>query len=952
MPERARYQDRHIGPDAAELARMLAKVGGGASLEEFIAKAVPAGIRAAAPPELPPLAGAPEGAGALSEERARAELERFAARNGAHKPMLGLGFYGSVMPSAVRRLMLENPAWYSAYTPYQSEISQGRLALLLAFQTMVADLCGLDMANASLLDEASAGAEAMMLLRRTCKDAGRRVFLVDADSHPQNIDVLRTRAAPCDVEIRLCADEAAFHAGAADAFGAYFSYPGSSGRVADWRAAVAHLRERGVPAAMCADPLALLLLAPPGELGAAVAVGSAQRFGLPLGAGGPHAGFIAFEAGYARQAPGRIVGISKDRQGRMAFRLALQTREQHIRRDKATSNICTAQALPAMLAAAYAIHHGGAGLRRIAARVHRHAAGLAAALRAGGECQLLHDAFFDTLSFEHPDPAGAVAAAAAAGYDIRRDGDVVSVSCDETTTEADLGRLAAACGGEWRGLPAAAEPPAPLRRAKAALPHRVFSQNASEHAFMRLLRRLAHKDIALDRSMIPLGSCTMKLNAAAAMEPLSRARWNGQHPFAPAARLRGMQELSADLGAMLLGVTGFDEVSFQPNAGSQGEYAGLLAIRGWHRERGEDGRRVCLVPASAHGTNPASAAMAGMEIVSLAADAEGGVDLADLRAKAAEAGGRLAALMLTYPSTCGIYNDSLGEACRIVHEAGGQVYMDGANLNALVGVALPGELGPDVMHINLHKTFCIPHGGGGPGAGPIVCKKHLGPHLPGHPCAPAGGRRDGAVSAAPLGSGMLLAVSWAYMRMMGAAGLRAATGVAVLAANYMARVLGERFSMAYASASGWCAHEFVLDLREFKKSAGVTVERVAKRLIDMGFHAPTVSFPRPDTLMIEPAESESLAEIDRFCEAMLRIRAEIDRVAAGEWPRDDNPLANAPHAAADLLAGWEGRPYAAAEAAYPLPWLKEDKYWPPVGFVDQVFGDRNLRCALALDEEI
>ncbi len=937
MPERPHYRDRHIGPDAAELQRMLAAVDGGASLEKFIERAVPASILAP-PPELPER---------LSEQEALRELERYASQNGVHKPLLGLGFYGSVMPVPIRRLLFENPSWYTAYTPYQAEISQGRLELLLCFQTMVADLCGLDMANASLLDEASAAAEAMIMLWRVAPDAKRAAFLVDADTHPQNIEVLRTRAEPCGIDLRICADAVDFQKHADQAFGALMSYPCSSGRIVDWRGLIAELRERKVPTVACTDLLALMLLESPGALGASVAVGSAQRFGLPLGAGGPHAGFIALEKAYMRKAPGRIVGIAPDSEGRMAFRLSLQTREQHIRRDRATSNICTAQSLPAMIAAAYAIYHGPAGLRSIAARVHGMARGLAEALTGGG-CKLVHQDYFDTLCLEHPQAQRLADQAAAAGFDLRCADGRLYLSCDETVSEVEAARLAEACGGKWEGLAkGVSSPHAELARTAAPLRHKVFNANTSEHAFMRLLRRLAAKDIALDRSMIPLGSCTMKLNAATAMQSLASARWNEQHPFAPPARLAGMNALAAELGEFLTRLTGFDAVSFQPNAGSQGEYAGLLAIRGWHREQGGAERCVCLIPASAHGTNAASAAMVGMEVQNIAVDAEGGVDLDDLRAKIDAAGARLAAMMVTYPSTCGIYNESLGTACELVHKAGGLVYMDGANLNALVGIALPGKLGPDIMHINLHKTFCIPHGGGGPGAGPVVCTDKLRPFLPGHWTA-VDGRTDGGISAAPLGSGMLLAISWAYIRMMGAAGLRAATGTAVLAANYMQRQLEQKYRLAFKSSSGWCAHEFVLDLSEFKDSAGVTVEDVAKRLIDMGFHAPTVSFPQANCMMIEPTESEGVAELDRFCEALVQIRAEIEKVAQGEWPRDDNPLVNAPHPAADLLDG-NARSYTPAEAAYPLAWIKDDKYWPPVSRIDQVKGDRSPQLVLAPD---
>ena len=933
----AGFAARHIGPAPEDVAGMLAEIGC-ASVEQLLAEAVPDSIRG----QMADL-GEP-----LSEAEVLHQLEEMAAKNRPGKPMIGRGYYNTFMPPAVQRLILENPSWYTAYTPYQAEISQGRLEMLLNFQTMSAQLAGLPHANASLLDEATAAAEAMALLQRAHRDDSARRFLVDDDLFDQIHAVLRTRAEPLGIEIVRCPGDEQFTA--AGAFGALLSCPAASGKVSDRSALIGRLAQAGVKTAVCADILALCLLKPPGAMGAAVAVGSSQRFGLGLGCGGPHAAYMAFADGLQRLVPGRIVGISRDGRGRPALRLALQTREQHIRRAKATSNICTAQVLPAVLAAAYAIHHGPDGLRRIALRTHVRTCLLAGALREAGH-ELVADSFFDTIRVcASKRSEKAAAAAAAAGYDLHLGADgSIGISCDETTTGADIEALARAFDAN---VPAAAEPGpalpgAMLRPPKGFMRQPVFSRYRGEHDLMRYLRRLADRDIALDRSMIPLGSCTMKLNAAAEMAALSWPRFAGVHPFAPRPRLGGYARLARELEEMLAAITGMDAVSLQPNAGSQGEYAGLLAIRGYLQENGGGQRTVCLIPESAHGTNAASAVMAGMQVENVQVDAAGEIDMNHLSRLCEEHSGKLAALMVTYPSTCGIYGPRIVEICEIIHRHGGQVYMDGANLNALVGLAQPGSFGVDIMHINLHKTFCIPHGGGGPGMGPIACLRHLAAHLPGRP-------QDGganAVAAAPLGSGLILLISWAYIRMMSTAGLRQATAAAVLAANYMCTRLGRRWKIAYRGENGRVAHEFIIDANEFGKSAGITVEDIAKRLIDMGFHAPTVAFPLAGAVMIEPTESESLAELDRFCQAMERIRVEIGEVESGSMPSADNPLVNAPHPAEDLLASGRRSSYSPEQAAYPLDWIRNWKYFPPVSRIDQVFGDRNLATTLGDDEE-
>jgi glycine dehydrogenase len=924
---------RHIGPDQSELSRMASVIGVG-SLDELADRALPPGIRTGPGPSgtLP---------AAATESEALAELRGLADRNIPTVPMIGLGYHGTVTPPVIRRNVLESPAWYTAYTPYQPEISQGRLEALLNFQTVVSDLTGLPVAGASVLDEATAAAEAMILVRRAVRSASPR-FVVDADTLPRTVAVLRTRAEPLGVEI-VEADLAGDRLPEGEFFGLLLSYPGASGAVVDHARLIADAHDRGAKVVVAADPLALTLLRPPGEIGADVAVGSTQRFGVPLGFGGPHAGYLAVRDELRRQLPGRLVGVSRDADGAPALRLALQTREQHIRREKATSNICTAQVLLAVVASMYAVHHGPDGLRVIAARAHRMAAVLAAALRDGG-VPVGPGGFFDTVQAEVPGRADAVCGAAhAAGITLRRvDADRVGMSCSELTTREHLVAVAAAFGVDVSiadldrldAETADALPPT-LRRESEYLTHPVFHRHRSETALLRYLRRLSDQDMALDRGMIPLGSCTMKLNATAEMEPISWPGFADLHPHAPAADAAGTLELVADLERWLAELTGYAAVSLQPNAGSQGELAGLLAIRGYHRDRGDGHRDVCLIPASAHGTNAASAVMAGMRVVVVACDDAGDVDLADLRAKIDSHGPALAALMITYPSTHGVYEAGVGEVCAAVHAAGGQVYVDGANLNALLGLAKPGEFGGDVSHLNLHKTFCIPHGGGGPGVGPVAVREHLAPYLP--------DRGAGAVSGAEYGSAGVLPISWAYLRMMGADGLRRATLVAVAAANYVARRLAEHYPVLYSGAGGFVAHECILDLRPITAATGVTVDDVAKRLADYGLHAPTMSFPVAGTLMVEPTESENLAELDRFCDAMISIRGEIDRVGAGDWPVEDNPLRGAPHTAACLADKWD-HPYTRELAAYPTG-VTEGKVWPPVRRIDGAHGDRNLVCS-------
>ncbi|MCW5771022.1 MAG: aminomethyl-transferring glycine dehydrogenase [Rhodospirillaceae bacterium] len=940
LERRDDFIQRHIGPGEADIAAMLQALDL-PSLDRLVEKAMPRAILDRTPLAL----GEP-----LTEAEMRARIAALAAENRVVKSMIGLGYYGTTTPAVIRRNVLENPGWYTAYTPYQPEISQGRLELLLAFQTMVGDLTGLDIANASMLDEATAAAEAMTLAKRVATSKSH-AFFVSAACHPQTIAVIQTRAEPLGIAVIV--GDPARDLDPAAVFGALVQYPDTFGAIADHATLADRLHAAGALLIAATDLLALTILKPPGEWGADVAVGSSQRFGVPLGFGGPHAGFLATKDSYKRSMPGRLVGVSVDAQGRPAYRLALQTREQHIRREKATSNICTAQVLLAVMATLYAAWHGPDGLATIARRTHRLAAILAQGLERLG-LGVAQAAFFDTVAVTVPGQAeAAVARALKAGINIRRvDADTVAIAADETTNRADIEALWAACAGRAAGFTVAeldAEAgdriPTALARNTRFLTHPIFNSHRSETEMMRFLARLEEKDIALNRSMIPLGSCTMKLNAAAEMEPVTWPAFADIHPFAPADQCRGFSALIGDLEDMLCRITGMAAVTLQPNAGSQGEYTGLLVIRAHHRQNGQAHRNICLIPSSAHGTNPASAVMAGMEVVVVACDADGNIDLEDLRRKAQAHRDTLAALMVTYPSTHGVYEDGIVDICRVVHEAGGQVYMDGANMNALVGLARPGAFGPDVLHLNLHKTFCIPHGGGGPGVGPIGVKAHLAPFLPGHPLRPdcGGSAAIGPVSAAPWGSPLILPISWSYIRLMGAAGVKRATEVAILNANYVAARLAPHFPVLYTGKNGRVAHECIIDLRPLKDWA--SVEDVAKRLMDFGFHAPTMSFPVAGTLMIEPTESESKAELDRFCDAMIHIREEIRAVETGRWPRDDSPLVHAPHGAADLLAAEWKHPYTRAEAAYPLPWVEGAKYWPPVGRIDNVYGDRHLVCA-------
>jgi len=935
----APFTTRHIGPSDDERAKMVALVGR-PGLDELIDEAVPAQIRA------PGLLGLPAG---RTEQEVLAELRALAARNTPMVQMIGLGYSGTFTPPVVLRKVLENPGWYTAYTPYQAEISQGRLEALLNFQTMVSDLTGLPTAGASLLDEGTAAAEAMMLLRRA-GSVDARVFLVDADTHPQTVAVLQTRAEPLGVQLRTY--DVAEPLPDEPFYGVLLSYPGSSGELRDDAALIAAVHARGALVAVTTDLLALTVLRPPGEIGADVVVGSSQRFGVPLGFGGPHAAFMSVRTGLERNLPGRLVGVSVDADGQPAYRLALQTREQHIRREKATSNICTAQVLLAVIASMYAVYHGPDGLAQIARRVHRYAALLAEGLRRGG-VDVVHDAFFDTVRARVPGRAEAVLVAARAhGVNLRLvDADTVGISTDELTTRDHLMAVWAAfrVGEHTVDSLDASTPdtiPAELLRTSTYLTHPVFHVHRSETSMLRYLRLLSGRDYSLDWGMIPLGSCTMKLNAATEMESITWPAFAGLHPFAPVEQATGTLDLIRQLERWLIEITGYDAVSLQPNAGSQGEFAGLLAIRAYHRAAGHLSRDVCLIPSSAHGTNAASAVMAGLRVVVVACDEQGDVDVDDLRAKIAAHQEHLAALMVTYPSTHGVFEESITEICALVHDAGGQVYVDGANLNALVGLAAPGKFGADVSHLNLHKTFCIPHGGGGPGVGPVAVRAHLAPYLPNHPLVPQAGPDTGVgpVSSAPWGSAGILPISWAYIRLMGGPGLTEATKVAILNANYLATRLAPHYPVLYTGNGGLVAHECIIDLRGITKETGVTVDDVAKRLIDYGFHAPTMSFPVAGTLMIEPTESENLAELDRFCEALIAIRAEINRVGAGEWPVDDNPLRGAPHTAACLLGEWD-HPYSRELAAYPVDSLRADKYWSPVRRVDGAYGDRHLVCS-------
>jgi len=940
LPALTPFAARHIGVfDPADAAVML-KTLGFASIEELIAAAVPESIRTKVALALPP---------AATEEEVAAELRELAARNKVRTSMIGLGYYDTHTPAVIRRNVLENPAWYTAYTPYQPEISQGRLEALINFQTMVEELTGLQTAGASLLDEATAAAEAMTLAHRVspATKKGASVFLIDADALPQTIDVVRTRAVALGLSVEVA--DVANGLPEGDYFGMLLQYPGASGRVQDLRETIAAAKARDIVVAVAADLLALTLLTPPGELGADVAVGTSQRFGVPLGFGGPHAGFMAIRAGLERQLPGRLVGVSVDADGRPAYRLALQTREQHIRREKATSNICTAQVLLAVIASMYAVYHGPSGLKAIASHVHARAARLAAALREAG-VEVTTDAFFDTITVRVAGRAAEVLAAAEQrGINLRYvDADTLGISCDEATTDAHLAGVVASFGIAAQ-VPGSADwtLPTDLVRTSTYLTHPVFNTHHSETSMLRYLRRLADRDFALDRGMIPLGSCTMKLNATTEMEPVTNPGFANIHPFAPDGQFDGYAALIAELQSWLTEITGYDAVSLQPNAGAQGEFAGLLAIHAYHASRGERHRDTCLIPASAHGTNAASAVLAGMKVVVVATSGdEGEVDLDDLKTKIEQHRENLACIMVTYPSTHGVFEDHIGDVCALVHDAGGQVYVDGANLNAMVGLARPGKFGADVSHLNLHKTFCIPHGGGGPGVGPTAVRAHLAPFLPNHSLQPSAGPASGpgAVSAAPWGSASILPITWAYIRLMGPDGLLTATSTAILSANYIAKRLDEHYPVLYTGARGLVAHECILDLRGITKRTGVSVDDVAKRLIDYGFHAPTMSFPVAGTLMVEPTESEDLTEIDRFIDAMIAIKAEIDRVDEGYWPTDDNPLRNAPHTARCVVGDWD-RPYSREEAVYPKGVDPLAKYWSPVRRIDGAYGDRNLVCS-------
>ena len=939
------FLPRHIGIDAQDEALMLSVIGE-TSRRSLVDSIVPRSIARATPMDLPP---------ACTEADALAELKAIAGKNQVLKSFIGQGYYGTHTPGVILRNILENPAWYTAYTPYQAEISQGRMEALVNFQTMVTDLTGMDIANASMLDEATAAAEAMTLARRSVKAKGNTI-VVSGDCHPQTIEVMQTRAEPLGLAVKLAHSAAEWDAAIAadDYFAALIQYPASSGWLMDWSGEVAKIHAKGAAAIFAADLLALTLLKTPGEMGADITIGTTQRFGMPMGAGGPHAGYMACRDAFKRSMPGRLVGVSVDTHGAPAYRLALQTREQHIRREKATSNICTAQVLPAVIASMYAVYHGPVGLTRIARRVARLTAILSRGLAQLGFTVRHHESAFDTLSLHTQGTTEKIAARAVSmGANLRKAwGDYLCVSLDETSTRADVELLWKIFAQDGQKLPtieamddgAPSLIPAALARTSSFLTHPVFNTHHSETGMLRYIRTLSDKDLALDRTMIPLGSCTMKLNATSEMIPITWPEFANMHPFAPADQLAGYAELDRLLQRWLCEATGYAGVSLQPNAGSQGEYAGLLAIKAYHEAQGHGHRNICLIPSSAHGTNPASAMMVGMQVVVTKCDENGNVDMADLQAKCEEHSQDLACVMITYPSTHGVFETQVKELCQIVHSHGGRVYVDGANMNALVGVAAPGEFGGDVSHLNLHKTFCIPHGGGGPGVGPVCVVEDLVPYLPGHAAA-GSASKVGAVSAAPLGNAAVLPISWMYIRMMGAEGLTAATEAAILSANYISARLKDHYPTLYASANGHVAHECILDLRQLKDSGGVMAEDVAKRLIDYGFHAPTLSFPVANTLMVEPTESETLAELDRFIDAMIAIREEIRQIETGAWPQDDNPLKNAPHTAPSLLKQDWSHPYTREAAAYPVASLRQNKYWAPVGRVDNVYGDRNLFCS-------
>ena len=943
LEQRDAFIDRHIGPSADEIGQMLSAIGAD-SVDTLIDQTVPSGIRLDRPLPLE---------GAMPEHEALASLRRIASRNVLMKSLIGMGYYGTHTPAVILRNVMENPGWYTAYTPYQAEIAQGRLEALLNYQQMVIDLTGLELANASLLDEATAAAEAMTMARRVSKSKSN-AFFVDEACFPQTLDVVKTRAGFFGFELIFGpAAQAQEH----DVFGALLQYPNARGEIIDLSDGIAALKAAGAVVAVASDLMALVLLKSPGAMGADIALGSAQRFGVPMGFGGPHAAFFATSQANVRAMPGRIIGVSKDARGKTALRMALQTREQHIRREKANSNICTSQVLLANMAGFYAVYHGPQGLRTIAARIHRCVAMLAEGLRRAG-FGIGAAAFFDTFHIETGERTASILAAAnAAGYNLHSvSANAVGVSVDETTTrddlaalltvfgaEADLASLDAAVAGAAGAIPAA------LLRDDAILSHPVFNTHHTEHEMLRYLKKLQNRDLALDHSMISLGSCTMKLNATSEMIPVTWPEFADMHPFAPAEQTRGYLEMIDGLADALRAITGFDAISMQPNSGAQGEYAGLVAIARYHASRGEAQRDVCLIPRSAHGTNPATAQMCGMQVVVVACDDSGNIDVEDLKAKAAQHADRLAALMITYPSTHGVFEEAVREICATVHAHGGQVYMDGANLNAQVGLTSPAIIGADVSHMNLHKTFCIPHGGGGPGMGPIGLKAHLAPFMADHVITPTGdesrpNKGQGAVSAAAFGSASILPISWMYITMMGGTGLKRATEVAILNANYIAARLGADYPVLYTGAHGRVAHECILDIRQIKAATGISEVDIAKRLMDYGFHAPTMSFPVAGTIMVEPTESESQAELDRFIDAMISIRNEIRQIEAGTWPTDNNPLVNAPHTQADLVGDWT-HPYSREQAVFPLPWVAENKFWPSVNRIDDVYGDRNLHCS-------
>lgn len=937
-----RFAARHIGPSDAETREMLATLGY-KNLDELTSTALPRSIQNAAPLDLP---------SALSENEALAELKSIMGQNQVFRSYIGLGYYDCITPAVIQRNILENPAWYTQYTPYQAEIAQGRLEALLNYQTMVSELTGLPVANASLLDEGTAAAEAMAMSREIVGSDERKTYLIASNCHPQTIEVVKTRAEALGLKIQII-DPQRLSLEKSEGFGLLLQYPASDGSLGDLRGVIQKAKDQGLVVTLATDLLALCLLTSPGELGADIAVGNSQRFGVPLGYGGPHAGFFSTKEEHKRRIPGRIVGVSKDAQGRPAYRLALQTREQHIRRDKATSNICTAQVLLAIMASMYAVYHGPEGLKAIAERTHALTQILAIGLKKLG-LTLQSESYFDTLSVKLDKQRADEVFSSALGRRVnlrRTSEDVLSISLDEKANLSELSTLLSLFAGkeatpDLRALAGQVKDviPANLQRSSAFLTHQVFNAYHSETEMMRYIRKLEARDLSLTRSMIPLGSCTMKLNAAVELMPITWPEVNGLHPFAPLDQVKGYQELFKTLESYLAACTGFDAISLQPNSGAQGEYAGLLVIKKYHEARGQGHRQVCLIPSSAHGTNPASAVMAGMQVVVVKCDEEGNIDLRDLKEKAETHAARLSALMITYPSTHGVFEEDMVQICEIIHSHGGQVYMDGANLNAQIGLCRPGKIGPDVCHMNLHKTFCIPHGGGGPGVGPIGVKSHLASYLPNHPLVKMGGSEGvGPIAAAPWGSASILPISWMYIRMMGPEGLKKATQVAILNANYMAKRLGADYPVVYKGRSGLVAHECIIDLKEVKKLADVSVDDIAKRLIDYGYHAPTVSWPVPNSMMIEPTESESKAELDRFCEVMISIREEIRAIERGEAARDNNVLRNAPHTAAVLTEAWD-RPYDRAQAAFPRAWVKENKFWPYVGRIDNAFGDRNLVC--------